>query len=77
MSAPWFPPAQVSGQTNIQRLPQPGQAVMPALSKQLLSQAPWIFVVYMAFQAMWTPEQVTKLLVVIIPLAIVNMIAKA
>ncbi|MFI7680981.1 hypothetical protein [Actinophytocola sp. NPDC049390] len=47
----------------------PGEVAVP-LPRDLLASAPWVFVVYLAFQEQWPPVAIIALVAVLLPVAI-------
>jgi hypothetical protein len=55
----------------LQLLALPGQVALP-FPRDLLASAPWIFVVYMAFQAHWPPLAIIVLIGMLIPMVVLT-----
>lgn len=52
-----------------QYLGMPGEVAVP-LPRDLLASAPWVFVVYLAFQQQWPPVAIITLVAVLLPIAV-------
>jgi hypothetical protein len=65
----------VGAHAGIQHLPLPGQVNVP-LPKNLLADAPWIFVVVMAFGSGWAAGEITLLVLALTPLVVLLGVTK-
>ena len=58
----------------IQQSPNPPSPT--SLPAELMGNAPWIFVVYCAFNAAWKPWEIILLVIALIPMAVLTSRAK-
>lgn len=61
-------PVPAFSSAGVQFLRSPGQVMFP-LPQDVLASAPWIFVVYLAFQAQWPPVAIIVLVAALVPVA--------